>query len=225
MSDREVFLARIAERQGPPPAAGPHPPPPPPDTVPEVRTRALDGIAPGDTEHLLAVFRDQAERVDAVVHQGDPSEAVTAVVREHDITTAVVSPEPAARQLVPALRAAGVSVDPPGLAAAAAADLGVTGSVGAIAATGSVVVDADRSGGRTTSLLPRVHLCVVDRAGLVAGTADVLRRPGRPLPAHRVLITGPSRTGDIEQILTLGAHGPVALHVLVVGSGDGTPDR
>lgn len=217
MSDREEFLARIAARQAPPPTSGPHPPPPPPETVPEVRVRALDGIAPDDRDGLLAVFRDQAERVDAVVHRGEPSEEVAGVVRTHDITTAVVSPEPAAQHLVPALRACGVTVDPPGIDAAAAADLGVTGSIAAIAATGSVVIDADLAGGRTTSLLPRVHLCVVDRADLVAGTAEVLRAPPRPLPAHRVIVTGPSRTGDIEQILTLGAHGPVALHVLLVG--------
>jgi L-lactate dehydrogenase complex protein LldG len=92
----------------------------------------------------------------------------------------------------------------------------VTGAIAAIAATGSVVVDADLAGSRLTSLLPRVHLCVVDRRDLVAGTEAILRTPARPLPAHRVMVTGPSRTGDIEQILTLGAHGPVALHILVV---------
>ena len=79
-----------------------------------------------------------------------------------------------------------------------------------------VLIDADRAGGRTACLLPRVQVCVLDRADLVPGTADVLRRPRRPLPSHRVLVTGPSRTGDVEHILTVGAHGPVALHVLVV---------
>jgi L-lactate dehydrogenase complex protein LldG len=47
----------------------------------------------------------------------------------------------------------------------------------------------------------------------------VLRRLGddpTALPSSLVLVTGPSRTGDIEQILTIGAHGPTALHVIVV---------
>jgi hypothetical protein len=211
--DRVRFLDRIAERPGPPATAGPHPPPPPPEVVPEVRVRVLDGIGPGG---LLAVFRAEAEAVDAVVHLDGPGPAVAALVEAHDVRTAVAGPEPAAQALIPLLEQAGVRVGPPDRARAAAADLGVTGAVAAIAATGSVVVDADRAGGRATSLLPRVHLCVLDRADLVAGTADLLRRPPRPLPAHRVLITGPSRTGDIEQILTLGAHGPVALHVVVV---------
>jgi L-lactate utilization protein LutC len=213
--DRAGFLARIAERQGPPPAAGPHLPPPPPEAVPEVHVAALDGIGPGDIAALLSAFGTEAERVDAVVHRDGPEAAVAAIVEAHDVRTAVASLEPDAQALVPLLERLGVAVGPPDRPAAAAADLGVTSAVAAIASTGSVVVDADLAGGRTTSLLPRVHLCVLDPAVLVAEAADVLRRPLRPLPAHRVLVTGPSRTGDIEQILTLGAHGPVALHVLV----------
>ena len=54
----------------------------------------------------------------------------------------------------------------------------------------------------------------IDR--LVATPSDVLRRGDRPLPSNRVLVTGPSRTGDIEQIITLGVHGPTALEILVL---------
>ena len=96
------------------------------------------------------------------------------------------------------------------------ADLGVTSAIAAVAATGSVVVDAAAAGGRGASLLPTVHLCVVPRARLVATPSDVLRRGAMPLPSNRVLVTGPSRTGDIEQIITLGVHGPTAVHVLLV---------
>jgi len=213
--DRAGFLARIASRQGPAPRGGPHPPPAAPEIVPHVRVRALDGIGPDDTDALVEVFRAEAQGVDSVVHLGSPDLALAEVVDAHGVTTAVVSAEPAVQALVPALERLGVVVFPPERDAAVAADLGVTGAIGAIAATGSVVVDADLVGGRTTSLLPRVHLCVVHRSDLVADTADLFRRPSRPLPAHRVVVTGPSRTGDIEQILTLGAHGPVALHVLV----------
>ena len=213
--DRTGFLGRIADRQGPPPSNGPHPPPPPPDVVPEVRVRALEGVTADDVVGLLAVFTAAAEEVDAVVHLGTAEACVQQVVRDHEVTTAIVSPDSAAAALIVPLEAAGVEVHPPDRHRAATADLGVTGCIGAVAATGSVVVDADLAGGRTTSLLPRVHLCVVDRRAIVPGPAQILRAPSRPLPAHRVLIAGPSRTGDIEQILTLGAHGPVALHVLV----------
>lgn len=55
---------------------------------------------------------------------------------------------------------------------------------------------------------------------VVASTADVLRTLGAHpdrLPSNLVLVTGPSRTGYIEQILTIGVHGPVAVHVVVTG--------
>ncbi len=52
---------------------------------------------------------------------------------------------------------------------------------------------------------------------VVAATADVFGPPAghRDLPSNLVLITGPSRTGDIEQILTRGVHGPVTVHILL----------
>src|SRR5690606_29883473 len=118
----------------------------------------------------------------------------------------------------------GVAVEPFTVEAAARAALGVTGAAAAVAATGSVVLDSRRAGGRTASLLPPVHLCVVQVAALHPTPADVLRHlgdPGGGLPPSLVLVTGPSRTGDIEQLLTLGAHGPTALHVVLVLDGPG----
>ena len=70
----------------------------------------------------------------------------------------------------------------------------------------------------------RRALCVVQVAALHPTPADVLRHlgdPGGGLPPSLVLVTGPSRTGDIEQLLTLGAHGPTALHVVLVLDGPG----
>jgi L-lactate dehydrogenase complex protein LldG len=75
------------------------------------------------------------------------------------------------------------------------------------------------AGGRLASLLPPVHICVLPADRIVAAPADVLRGLGHDpgaLPSSLVLVTGPSRTGDIEQLLTIGAHGPTALHVIVV---------
>jgi L-lactate dehydrogenase complex protein LldG len=129
---------------------------------------------------------------------------------------AVVSHEPEAQAARGPLEALGVEVADHDPAVAVDADLGVTGAVAAIAATGSVVVDSDVAGGRAASLLPTVHLCIVTADSVVATPSDVFRRGGRPLPSNRVIITGPSRTGDIEQIITLGAHGPVAVHIVLV---------
>ena len=215
--DRAGFLGRIRARQGPPPVIGPHPPPPPPVVVPEVRYRSLDDVEVGNPAALRPVFVDAARRVSAVVHDdGDLAAAIAAVVEEHAVATAVVSAEPEAREAAALLAGLGVEVADYDPVAGAGAGLGVTSAVAGIAATGSVVVDARSAGGRGASLLPPVHLCVLPVDRLVATPSDVFRRGDRPLPSNRVVITGPSRTGDIEQIIILGAHGPLALHVVLV---------
>ena len=218
--DRAAFLARVGR---PAPVggipAGPHPPPPPPTEVPEVRFRSLDGYAGASALALLPVFTAAATAADARVHAPSPAGlagVVAELVRTHQVRTAVVTREPEAQALVGMLRDVGVAVSDHSPAAAVDADLGVTGTVAGIAATGSVVVDADRAGGRGAGLLPRVHLAVLPLDRLVSTPSDILRRGPRPLPSNRVIVTGPSRTGDIEQIITLGVHGPTALEILVL---------
>lgn len=217
--DRAAFLDRIRSRQGRPTSTGPHPPPAAPDVVPELRYRTLDSVDPDDPFALLPVFVAAARAAEATVDVVDeevPAELLLRFVGEHDVATAVTSREPEAVALGAALAAAGVSVAPYDREVAAAADLAITSATHGVAATGSLVVDSVAAGSRAVSLLPRLHLCVLPLARLVASHADVLRGQQRPMPSARVLVTGPSRTGDIEQRLTLGAHGPVALHIVVV---------
>ncbi len=68
------------------------------------------------------------------------------------------------------------------------------------------------------SLLPPVHVALVPRQKILTGLDELLTEV--PLPADRsssmLLITGPSRTADIEQILVRGVHGPGEIHVIVV---------
>lgn len=222
--DRDAVLGRIRARReaAPTPPGGPrtpHPPPLPPASVPEVAYRALDGYAGATGLALLPAFTSAALAAEARVHAPSPAGlpgVLAEIVRAHDIRAAVVTPEPEAQALVPMLLDAGVAVSDHSLRTASEADLGVTGALAGIAATGSVVVDADRADGRGAGLLPRVHLAVLPVDRLVPTPSDVLRRGPRPLPSNRVLVTGPSRTGDIEQIITLGVHGPVALEILVL---------
>lgn len=217
--DRAAFLDRIRSRQGPPAADGPHPPPPAPEVVPAVQYRTLDHVDPDDPFALLPVFVAAARAAEATVDVVDdevPAELLLRFVGDHEVRAAVTSREPEAVALGGALAAAGVSVAPYDRETAAVADLAITSATHGIAATGSVVVDSASAGSRAVSLLPTLHLCILPITRLVANHADVLRGQQRPLPSARVLITGPSRTGDIEQRLTLGAHGPVALHIVIV---------
>lgn len=97
-------------------------------------------------------------------------------------------------------------------------DVGITGADALVARTGSVFVRSSSSGGRQLSVLPPVHVVIAESASLVASIGDVLSL----LEADRdasfaTLISGPSRTADIEKILVLGAHGPRRLVVVLLG--------
>jgi L-lactate dehydrogenase complex protein LldG len=102
-----------------------------------------------------------------------------------------------------------------------ACDAGVTACEALVAQTGSVLVSSATCGGRALSVLPHVHLVVATADQVVPTLGDALhlvreRHAGRS-PSMLSFITGPSRTGDIERILVLGAHGPKELFVLLVG--------
>jgi L-lactate dehydrogenase complex protein LldG len=106
-----------------------------------------------------------------------------------------------------------------GLAEAATAVSGVVEATAAIASTGSVVVDSDRNG-RLVSLLPRVAVFVLSAADIVPATGDLLRHRDEQwpdgLPTNVVLVTGPSRSGDIEMRLVVGVHGPGEVHAVLI---------
>ena len=102
-----------------------------------------------------------------------------------------------------------------------ACDVGITACEAVVAQTGSILVSSATCGGRGLSILPHVHVVVATLDQIVATLADALhaardRHAGR-LPSMLSFITGPSRTGDIERILVLGAHGPKELFVILVG--------
>jgi len=208
---RQRFLAGIgAGASTLPLVPGPHPPPPPTPSAPPVRYKNVP--ADRGAAALTEAFVISAIEAGASVVTLDE---LPALVGMHSLVTGVVSAETEAVTLASILREAGVAVGHYERAAAAAADVGITSCVAAIAATGSVVVDSWVAGSRAVSLLPRVHLCAVPAAAIVATPGDFLRS-GRPLPSNLVLISGPSRTGDIEQILTTGVHGPTAVVLVIV---------
>ena len=101
-----------------------------------------------------------------------------------------------------------------------ACDAGLTECESLVAQTGSVCVTALSSGGRTLSVLPPHHIVIARQEQLVsdltAAYERLAKKYGTDYPSFVGFITGPSRTGDIERILVLGAHGPKKLTVLLV---------
>lgn len=98
--------------------------------------------------------------------------------------------------------------------------VGLTGSFCAIAETGTLVLLSGPRTPASLSLLPETHVAVVFADRIVATLEDafaLLRREEGEIPRSLNLISGPSRTGDIEQTIVLGAHGPRRVHLVVVG--------
>ncbi len=95
---------------------------------------------------------------------------------------------------------------------------GITGADYALADTGTLVLLSSLHEARLISLLPPVYIAVVERNRLLTGLDELLTILPRPAEqtSSMVLITGPSRTADIEQILVRGVHGPGEIHVVVV---------
>ena len=98
--------------------------------------------------------------------------------------------------------------------------LGITGAFCAIAETGTLVILSGAETPTATTLLPDSWIAVVRRDRIVAGMEEafaLIRAEHGALPRAVNMISGPSRTGDIEQTIVLGAHGPYRVHILVVG--------
>ena len=105
----------------------------------------------------------------------------------------------------------------PERAAQAAADAGITGVQSAIAATGSLVLISGQGRPRAASLVPPRHIALVGRSQILRSVeAWVASKPPIEASANVTFITGPSRSADIEMIVTLGVHGPGEVHVVLV---------
>ncbi len=204
--------------------------------------QALRSELAGRWAPTLDRFQAQFERVGGVLHRvpgvADVPPLLARLAAERGARRAVTwHPQALGTDLTAGLRERGldVCVMPPGPVTGpgerarlretvAAADLGVTGADLVVAETGSLVL---RSGGgrpRSTSLLPPWHVAVFDRTVLIESLVQLgvfleawrTEAPG-PLDGAAVqIITGPSRTADIELTLTRGVHGPREVHAVFV---------
>jgi L-lactate dehydrogenase complex protein LldG len=99
--------------------------------------------------------------------------------------------------------------------------VGISDAFCGIAETGTLMMLSGPSTPAAVSLLPETHIAVVDKARIVRGMEDawsLLRAESGHMPRAVNFISGPSRTADIEQTVTLGAHGPYRVHVILANN-------
>ena len=99
----------------------------------------------------------------------------------------------------------------------AQAEIGLTGCDAAIAETGSLVFIHKKGQPRTASLLPFVHIAVVKKSAIYPSMGEFYAKNGKEVAGAPCIniVTGPSRTADIELTLTLGVHGPGKVIVVI----------
>jgi len=103
------------------------------------------------------------------------------------------------------------------------ADIGISSASWAIAEMGSLAMASQPGQERVASLLPPIHVAVIEAEQILPDLYDLFDRLQEAgpenIPTNLVLITGPSKTGDLELKLTTGVHGPGEWHVIVVREG------
>lgn len=216
--EREAFLGRIRD------AISSGSLPPAPQTDPGL---SVPHLPPGD---LVEMFTRSLVSIDGEVHSGDPTEEVLALCRRYGASSFLSwdNPELGVPALNQALIGSGlkridaaVPEEPPARRSHQHGYMdvvvGITGAEAAFAESGSIVLRSGWGRPRMVSLIPLVHIALLaqDRIhrSLSHWMAEAVETVGDP--ANLVFISGPSRTGDIEQQLNLGVHGPRHLHVIL----------
>jgi len=105
--------------------------------------------------------------------------------------------------------------------AAAAARVGISQVDWLVANTGTLAQAADSIEQRLASSLPTIHVAIASASRMVADLGQLFARLGPAQSRYVALTTGPSRTADIERVLTIGVHGPERLVVVVVDDLEG----
>jgi L-lactate dehydrogenase complex protein LldG len=176
------------------------------------------GPRPTIGEDLPSAFRQQALRMADTVDEVATSAEVPAAVAAYLDSVGVPKKAIAWRTLENMAWAdAGVEAEyrPP----VNEDQVGITGVFCAVAETGTLMLLSGADTYTSASLLPETHIAIVPVSRIVAAMEDgfaLMRKEYGELPRTATFISGPSRTGDIEQTIVLGAHGPYRVHVIIV---------
>ena len=219
--EREAFLARVrtaAQRARLPP----HPSVDPGLLVPDL----------GDVD-LIGLFQSRCEEAEAIVHRpggpGDVPQLVVEIARTYDSESFVSWDD----DLLP-VAGAGAALETAGLERVSGVvpddgrfdhqmgylelSLGLTGAEAGMAESGTLVLRSGVGRPRMASLVPLIHVALLRSDRIHRSLSHWAVEGARTIPdaANVVFITGPSKTGDIEQNINVGVHGPRYVHVVLI---------
>lgn len=182
-------------------------------------TARIEPRGAGDSEAELSAFFGEVEKLGGktsrIAELADLHEALRELVKIEEVKKATVwqTAELKAWGVEDALRSFGVEIVSPYASnrEVAECELGITGADFALPETGTLGLRSTIEQPRTVSLLPRVHLSLIQKSCLRADLQPIFEEAKRD--DYLVFVTGPSRTADIELTVTVGVHGPKTLYV------------
>ena len=173
------------------------------------------GVIEGD---LLGVFREKSLALASSVEElAGPAQAPAAIARY--LIAHGLAPQAVCWPQYSSLDWAGAGIQVDSRPVRGDDLVGISGCFCALAETGTLMLCSGPDTPAALSLLPETHIAIVPAARIVAGMEEawmLLRSEFAELPRAVNFISGPSRTGDIEQTIVLGAHGPYRVHILIV---------
>ena len=192
----------------------------------EVVTRAARAPVPAaePAPSLVQRFRQALEavggRCTVVRGEEEAARALRQIIDEREARSVAVSDSPLVRRVIERVESNAVLLENPAAPALFDCDIGVTGAQWGIAETGTLVLESDPERHRLVSLVPPVHVALLEAARIRDTLGEVLEsigeRGAEGLSRAVTLITGPSRTSDIELTLAIGVHGPGRLYVVIL---------
>jgi L-lactate dehydrogenase complex protein LldG len=190
-----------------------------------------DALPQADTDDLIDLFRRRIQAVNGVFHgpmgKHAVARAIVGIASGHGSKSFMAWDDMDVSGIPSALTSAGLERVDHRMDDAdrlehqlgySEVDLGITGALAGFAESGSVVLSHGRGRPRMASLVPEVHVAIVNARDLFWTLSEWAQKHPESAAetANLVVVTGPSRTGDIEQILNLGVHGPRHVHVVIV---------
>lgn len=193
--------------------------PPVPPAIDEPITRLVHSEV-GLPELLAKTCKENKMGV-AMLGPDELGPALVSYLREKGVKSVALPVSPLFTQLnvVQTLRDAGLSVrtwDEMSLDDVYEVDCGITDVWAAVAEVGCLVVRGTPQHGRAISLVPNLHIAIVEPKNLMPDLVDLFERMPKDQNDRWVLITGPSKTADIEMNLVTGVHGPGVVQVFIL---------
>lgn len=183
---------------------------------------------------LVERFRQSLEAVAGhcivVRDESDAAAAVQRIIGEMKAQRVAVSDSPLVRRVMERVKPDAALVENAGAPDLFDCDVGITGAQWAVAETGTLVLESEAERHRLSSLVPPVHVAIIEADRMRETLGEVLKSLGEKgqdgLSRTVTFITGPSRTSDIELNLAIGVHGPGELYVIILeGEGGSRVDE